>query len=645
MPYSVQKVKKGKGVTIEVAGLNSVGRSHEVLRMRYLPSKKGNSDLDIGPSVVLTTNEDDTMVFWGKAGGAVVERQVIWGAGSSQLLEQGIDWVDAGIGVGNFTFPKNSTVPPQHVFLAAADADGASPGMKNVKCRLTARPIFNVSLDQGNVTTNSISLRIGLGLCRDQEDEQLLLQRTTLTWCNSKDNCANSSNHHSTSSESKGASLTLTNLPNSTCICIISLEVETVLGSATTNFSSSCSFCTVPVNAPSILAAALIEGPKDSNTSLLFINLEKSTFPTGASSACHIRVTSMASVTIQMPCEEFMLTPLTSLPSHPLNVTVASVLGNSIGPKRESHITRTPPPPTRVSARIQNDTVEVTFNEGSAFSPLSSCQVKISWDSESKWHALPSVTPHCKADECSVVSPFKFFPCSTYQYSIRCDVSVDLDPTAIQSIRSLLNPVHFFATNHVKENSLKFTSDWSLIKTRSLPCITTGTSPFYIILVVVLVLIFVAAVLIYLWRFSERVQRLIKRFNFKLPHYVPPHEVPQEREGEPFIEETPVMSCTAPHLTRTPTLPQSSPSQLIATSPTFRGPSAVDRPTRPSYSPTKPNDSHSDGPTISNNGYQPHPPPYVQSQSIRSRTTTTTSLASSEYVPLPDVLTGQELEE
>ena len=74
---------------------------------------------------------------------------------------------------------------------------------------------------------------------------------------------------------------------------------------------------------------------------------------------------------------------------------------------------------------------------------------------------------------------------------IRCDVSVDLDPTAIQSIRSLLNPVHFFATNHVreaihkkedfekqmwkvKENSLKFTSDWSLIKTRSLPCPTTG---------------------------------------------------------------------------------------------------------------------------------------------------------------------------
>ena len=245
MPYSVQKVKKGKGVTIEVAGLNSVGRSHEVLRMRYLPSKKGNSDLDIGPSVVVTTNEDDTMVFWGKAGGAVVERQVIWGAGSSsQLLEQGIDWADAGTGAGNFTFPKNSTVPPQHVFLAAADADGASPGVKIVKCRLTARPIFNVSLDQGNVTTNSISLRIGLGLCRDQEDEQLLLQRTTLTWCNSKDNCEDPSNHHSTSSESKGASLTLTNLPNSTCICIISLEVETVLGSATTNFSSSCSFCT-----------------------------------------------------------------------------------------------------------------------------------------------------------------------------------------------------------------------------------------------------------------------------------------------------------------------------------------------------------------------------------------------------------------
>ena len=36
---------------------------------------------------------------------------------------------------------------------------------------------------------------------------------------------------------------------------------------------------------------------------------------------------------------------------------------------------------------------------------------------------------------------------------------------------------------------------------------------------------------------------------------------------------------------------------------------------------------------------------FPQSQSIRSRTTTTTSLASSEYVPLPDVLAGQELEE
>jgi len=119
--------------------------------------------------------------------------------------------------------------------------------------------------------------------------------------------------------------------------------------------------------------------------------------------------------------------------------------------RRESHITRTPPPPTRVSARMQNDTVEVTFNGGSAFSPLSSCQVNISRDRESKWHALPSVTPHCKAKECSVVAPFKFFPCSTYQYSIRCDVSVDLDPTAIQSIRSLLNPVHFFAANHVRE--------------------------------------------------------------------------------------------------------------------------------------------------------------------------------------------------
>ena len=35
----------------------------------------------------------------------------------------------------------------------------------------------------------------------------------------------------------------------------------------------------------------------------------------------------------------------------------------------------------------------------------------------------------------------------------------------------------------------------------------------------------------------------------------------------------------------------------------------------------------------------------AQLQSVRSRTTTTTSLASSEYVPLPDMLAGQELEE
>ena len=67
--------------------------------MSYAPSKKGNSDLDVGPSVVLTTNEDDTMVFWAKVSEAVVERQVIWGAeSSSQLLEQGIDWADAGTG-------------------------------------------------------------------------------------------------------------------------------------------------------------------------------------------------------------------------------------------------------------------------------------------------------------------------------------------------------------------------------------------------------------------------------------------------------------------------------------------------------------------------------------------------------------------
>ena len=123
--------------------------------------------------------------------------------------------------------------------------------------------------------------------------------------------------------------------------------------------------------------------------------------------------------------------------------------------------------------------------------------------------------------------------------TIRCDVSVDLDPTAIQSIRSLLNPVHFFATNHVREathkkgfwetkcerwrgtaSSSHQTGAWSKLEaclappqvfkwTSELGILLhfSGTSPFYIILVVVLVLIFVAALLIYLWRFSERVQR------------------------------------------------------------------------------------------------------------------------------------------
>ena len=124
--------------------------------------------------------------------------------------------------------------------------------------------------------------------------------------------------------------------------------------------------------------------------------------------------------------------------------------------------------------------------------------------------------------------------------TIRCDVSVDLDPTAIQSIQSLLNPVHFFAANHVRKaihreerilrnkcerwrktaSSSHQTGAWSKLEACLAPPQVfkwpselgillhfSGTSPFYIILVVVLVLIFVAALLIYLWRFSERVQR------------------------------------------------------------------------------------------------------------------------------------------
>ena len=93
--------------------------------------------------------------------------------------------------------------------------------------------------------------------------------------------------------------------------------------------------------------------------------------------------------------------------------------------------------------------------------------------------------------------------------------------------------------------------------------------------------------------------RLIKRFNFKLPNYVPPLEVAQEREQEPFMTETP-SPRPAPPFPRTPSSP-SPPPEVVPTnipslhplpqyvsSPTFFGP-LVDNSARTVYTPTKRN--------------------------------------------------------
>ena len=65
-----------------------------------------------------------------------------------------------------------------------------------------------------------------------------------------------------------------------------------------------------PVSSPTILEAALVQGPdEDNQTSLLLLNLKNSTFPKEAASTCHIRVTSSASL-IQMPCQELLLVSL-----------------------------------------------------------------------------------------------------------------------------------------------------------------------------------------------------------------------------------------------------------------------------------------------------------------------------------------------
>ena len=97
------------------------------------------------------------------------------------------------------------------------------------------------------------------------------------------------------------------------------------------------------------------------------------------------------------------------------------------------------------------------------------------------------------------------------------------------------------------------------------------------------------------WKF---LWRIIKRFNFKLPHYVPPVEVPLERDQEPFVAETPPYRSVPP-FPRTPSSPSSPPEvfskqstphpppQYIST-PTFSGP-LVDNNVRTVYTPMKRN--------------------------------------------------------
>ena len=239
VPYWEKRVLKGTEVTLEVAGLNSVGKSNEVLRMSSLTQKKKGRDSDIGPSMVVTRENGDTVVLWGEPGQEVVERQLIWGAGSTHLLEEGIGWADAGNTTGNLTLPQETNPPPQHVFMVARNADGTSNGMEKLVCNLTPRHSPNISLALVNASSNSIELKIGLGLCRGEEEEKLLLQKATLTICSSKDSCEYSPVHH------YSTSVSLTNLPASACFCI-RLEVETLLGNASlsSNSSSSCSFCT-----------------------------------------------------------------------------------------------------------------------------------------------------------------------------------------------------------------------------------------------------------------------------------------------------------------------------------------------------------------------------------------------------------------
>ena len=61
----------GEKVTLEVAGFNSVGKSHEVLRMSSQTRNEGGHESGLGPSVVLTRENGDKVVFWGQPGSEV----------------------------------------------------------------------------------------------------------------------------------------------------------------------------------------------------------------------------------------------------------------------------------------------------------------------------------------------------------------------------------------------------------------------------------------------------------------------------------------------------------------------------------------------------------------------------------------------
>jgi len=240
--------------------------------------------------------------------------------------------------------------------------------------------------------------------------------------------------------------------------------VETMIGNASlaSNSSSSCSFCTAPVSPPTILAVALVQAnkeEKEKDISLLLVNLKNSTFPTSATSTCHILVTSSATPPIQMPCQEVLLVSLPSgsyLPNQPSSVSVKAALGSSEGPwSEEKSIKRRPLPPKLVGARMQNDTVLVTFDRATASLSKSTCQVNISktgssgeedglhLPSVSPHFHLPSVSPHCDGQHCTAFASAPLASCSTYNFYMRCSTVVKLDPSTIQSLRSLLNPDHF----------------------------------------------------------------------------------------------------------------------------------------------------------------------------------------------------------